>query len=198
MIFRRFENGIYSDSSLGVNLRVLLRAEEKKLTVTETVEEYFAQLREPVLRYLIATFGDVAQAEEITQEAFLRLYSAMIDGPQIQNVKAWIFRVAHNLAVNNVKRQQFVQPMDEESWANLEANLESKEINPEQDLLRKEKFRRLRAAMGTLTINERSCLNLRTKGFQYREIGEILSVSTTTVAETLYRVIEKLGKQTHG
>jgi DNA-directed RNA polymerase specialized sigma24 family protein len=39
---------------------------------------------------------------------------------------------------------------------------------------------------------------LRTKGFRYREIARILGVGTTTVAETLYRVIEKLAKENYG
>lgn len=166
--------------------------------VEEIVEQSFEQLREPILRYLIGTFGDPAAAEEITQDVFLRLYSAMISGQQIQNVKAWVFRVAHNLAINASKKQQFIQPVSDEMWDRIGHDLRSEGNNPEQDLLRIEKFRRLRMAIGRLTTIERSCLNLRTKGFQYREIGEILEMSTTSVAETLYRVVDKLGKQANG
>ena len=40
------------------------------LKTDDKVKEYFEQLREPVFRYLTATFGEPVQAEEITQEAF--------------------------------------------------------------------------------------------------------------------------------
>ena len=66
------------------------------------------------------------------------------------------------------------------------------------NLLQKEKLDRLRKAISRLTLIERECLNLRTKGFRYREIGEILGIGTTTVSDTLYRIIEKLAKETNG
>jgi RNA polymerase sigma-70 factor (ECF subfamily) len=69
---------------------------------------------------------------------------------------------------------------------------------PEQKLIQQEKFDLLRIAVASLTAPERQCLHLRTKGLRYREIAEILDMSTTTVAETLYRVIEKLAKEIYG
>lgn len=169
------------------------------LNTEEKVKRYFEQLREPVFRYLTATFGgEQAQAEEITQEAFLQLYRTLKDKQTIQNVRAWVFRVAHNLAINRIKSRQFIAPLDDEDWTKLQSSLEDKALNPEQALLQKEKLNRLRQAIGRLTLVERECLNLRTKGFRYREIGEILDIGTMTVCDTLGRVIEKLAKETNG
>jgi len=70
--------------------------------------------------------------------------------------------------------------------------------NPEQRLLQLEKFSRLRAAIARLTPPERQCLHLRTKGLRYREIADVLNLGTTTVAETLYRVISKLTQEHNG
>lgn len=202
MIFRRPKkifSVVESDKVSAVDFGAdIFRAGNASLSIEEKVKQYFEQLREPVFRYLVATFGEVSQAEEIMQESFLRLYSSLNDGQNIQNVKAWVFRVAHNLAINQIKSRQFIQPLEEEAWTQLEQNLQSKDANPEQKLLQKEKYNRLRTAMSRLTLIERECLNLRTKGFRYKEIGEILELSTTSVAETLYRVIEKLGKETNG
>lgn len=166
--------------------------------VEDKVKQYFEQLREPVFRYLVATFGDPTQAEEITQEVFLRLYRALSDGQKIQNVRAWIFRVAHNLAINQIKSRKFIVPVGDEDWLELQRSLEDKELNPEQILLQKEKLNRVRNAISRLTLSERECLNLRIKGFRYREIGEILEIGTTTVADTLSRAIEKLAREING
>ena len=61
-----------------------------------------------------------------------------------------------------------------------------------------EKFNRLRVAIARLTLAERQCLHLRTKGLRYKEIAEILGLGTSTIAETLYRVIDKLTQENNG
>jgi RNA polymerase sigma factor (sigma-70 family) len=113
-------------------------------------------------------------------------------------VRAWVFRVAHNLAVNQIKSQQFITPLDDETWAEVRRVYQDSSPTPEQKLIQQEKFDRLRIAVTSLTAPERQCLHLRTKGFRYREIAKILGIGTTTVAETLYRVIEKLAKENYG
>jgi len=168
------------------------------LKLEQKVTGYFEQWREPVYRYVAAAFGNSAQAEDVTQEAFLQLYRCLHAGQSIGNARAWIFRVAHNLAVNQIKSQQFITPIDDDTWAKIRRLYRDNSLTPEQKLIQQEKFDRLRIAVASLTAPERQCLHLRTKGLRYREIAEILDMSTTTVAETLYRVIEKLAKENYG
>jgi RNA polymerase sigma-70 factor (ECF subfamily) len=66
---------------------------------------------------------------------------------------------------------------------------------PEQELLAKEKFRQLRAAIPSLTESERECLLLRAEGLRYREIGEVLGIATSTVADSVDRAIRKLAEK---
>jgi RNA polymerase sigma-70 factor, ECF subfamily len=176
----------------------LLQFGQETLKLEQKVAGYFEQWRDPVYRYLVAAFGNAAQAEDVTQEAFLQLYRCLHAGQSIGNARAWVFRVAHNLAVNQIKGRQFITPLDDETWAELRQSYQDAGPSPEQKLIQQEKFDRLRAAVASLTAPERQCLHLRTKGLRYREIAEILDISTTTVAETLYRVIEKLSKESYG
>jgi len=176
----------------------ILYLEQDTLTLEQRVTRYFEQWRDPVLRYLVAVFGHPIEAEEITQEAFLQLYRALHGGQVITNVSAWVFRVAHNLAVNRIRSQQFVDLLDERSWGELRQSLEDAGPTPEQSLIQQERLEGLRISISRLTAPERQCLHLRTKGLRYREIGVVLELSTTTVAETLYRVIDKLTKETNG
>ena len=55
----------------------LLDFKQDTLTLEEKVARYFEQWRDPVNRYLVAAFGDPVEAEEITQEAFLQLYTRL-------------------------------------------------------------------------------------------------------------------------
>ena len=168
------------------------------LTLEDKVTRYFEQWRDPINRYVAAAFGDRMEAEEITQEAFLQLYRQLHIGQSITNVRAWVFRAAHSLAVSRIRSGHFVELLDEVSWDELRGSLVDASPNPEQRLLQLEKFGRLRTALSRLTPVERQCLHLRTKGLRYREIAEILDMGTTTVAETLYRVIGKLTQENNG
>src|SRR6185295_57296 len=108
------------------------------------------QWRDPVHRYVVAAFGDPAEAEDITQEAFLQLYRCLHGGQSIANVRAWVFRTAHNLASNRLRGEQFIELLDEAGWEDLRRTLKDSAINPEQRLLGLEKFNRLRVAIGRL------------------------------------------------
>jgi RNA polymerase sigma-70 factor (ECF subfamily) len=66
---------------------------------------------------------------------------------------------------------------------------------PEQVLLRKEKLRRVAAAIQLLTESERECLLLRAGGLRYREIGEVLGIATSTVGDIVERAMRKLAER---
>jgi RNA polymerase sigma-70 factor (ECF subfamily) len=176
----------------------LLEVKLDTLTLEEKVTRYFEQWRDPVNRYVVAAFGGPVEAEEITQEAFLQLYSRLHSGQPVTNVRAWVFRAAHSLALNRMRTQQFIELLDDEGWDELRQTLADASANPEQRLLQLEKFNRLRVAIARLNPSERQCLHLRTKGLRYREIAEILDLGTSTIAETLYRVIDKLTQENNG
>lgn len=176
----------------------MLVSSQTNSSIEDKVKQHFEQMREPLTRYLTATFGgERSLAEEITQDAFLQLYRYMARGHAIENVRAWTFRVAHNMAVKSIQKQQFLSPLDDDQWDELQRSLSGTDPNPEQSLLQKEKLTRLNKAIGRLTPVERECLNLRAEGFRYREIGEIVEITPRSVANTLYRVIEKLAKETN-
>ncbi len=168
------------------------------LTLEQKVTRYFEQWRDPVNRYVVAAFGNPVEAEEITQEAFLQLYTQLHSGQSIVNARAWLFRAAHSIAVSRIRSGQFIELLDEHAWEALRSSLVDASPNPEQRLAQVEKFNRLRLAIARLTAPERQCLHLRTKGLRYREIAEILDLGTSTVAETLYRVIDKLTQENNG
>jgi RNA polymerase sigma-70 factor, ECF subfamily len=164
----------------------------------ERVTRLFELLREPVYHYLLVIFRSPAEAEDITQETFLQLYKHLHDGERIENVRFWIFRVAHNLAINRQKRERIYELLAEPTWEDIRERLVDSALDPEQLLLWQEKMQRLHAAMAWLSSQERQCLHLRAEGFRYREIGEILGIATPSVAEFLRRGIRKLMRSNNG
>src|SRR5271155_4261437 len=59
----------------------------------------FDQLRHPLLRYVLSIGIPVQEAEEIVQDVFLSLYRHVRIGRSRSNLRGWVFRVAHNLAL---------------------------------------------------------------------------------------------------
>jgi RNA polymerase sigma-70 factor (ECF subfamily) len=155
------------------------------------VTTLYRELRKPLLRYLVCLGLSSDEAQDVVQEAFVSLQRHLASGRTQENIRGWLFRVAHNQARNrqNSYHRRFGEVLDGETCSLVE------EVTPEQMVLEKEKFRRLAQAIGLLTESERECLLLRAGGLRYREIGEVLGMATSTVGDTVERAIKKLAEK---
>jgi RNA polymerase sigma-70 factor (ECF subfamily) len=158
----------------------------------EQVTRAFEDAREDVYRYLL-TFGlPPPQAQEAVQDVFLRLYVALEKGDLIENMRAWIFRVAHNLGLDMRSRRQTV-PIEPE----LESALRDTARGVEADLIERERMDQLGDAWKTLSLQQRQCLYLRTEGLRYREIASAMGISISSVRAFLDRAVLRLQKAVH-
>ena len=169
-----------------IELQPALRQQEP--TLVGEVTAWFEELRAPVLRYL-ASVGLVPQdREEIAQEVFLALFDHLKQGRPRTNLRGWIFRVAHNLALKRRSRGVRLVAWDEDIASGRRAT----EPDPEQRFSDLQRRRRLLAVVRSLAPKERSCLMLRAEGLRYREIAEALGMSLGAVAIALERALSKL------
>jgi len=155
----------------------------------QQVTRAFEDARDDIYRYLLTLGLAPAHAQDAAQEVFLRLYLALRKGETIQNQRAWIFRVAHNLAAD-WRAKERLQPLDSDMLALVRDRRQSAEA----ELLEKEKMQRIAAAWQGLSPQQRECLHLRAEGLKYREIGEALGIGISSVREFLVRAITKLQK----
>jgi len=155
------------------------------------VTTLYRELRKPLLRYLVCLGLTSDEAQDVVQDAFLSLQRHLASDGTQENIRGWLFRVAHNQARNRQTSYQrrFSEPLDGEM------DFLAGDATPEQRVLEKEKFRRLATAMRLLTESERECLLLRAGGLRYREIGEVLGIATSTVGDTVERAIKKLAEK---
>jgi RNA polymerase sigma-70 factor (ECF subfamily) len=149
----------------------------------------YEESREDVYRYLLTLGLPPPQAQEATQEAFLRLYVAVERGDPILNMRAWVFRVAHNHAIDVLARER-AKPLEPE----LEAVLRDVGRGVELELIEREKMEQLGKAWMMLSPQQRQCLHLRAEGLVYREIAETMQISISSVREFLGRAISRLQK----
>jgi len=160
--------------------------------IEEQVTRAFEEVRDDVYRYLLTLGLPPPQAQEATQEVFLRLYLALRNGDAIQNRRGWVFRVAHNLGLD-WRAKERTQPFDSE----MEALLRDMRPGADASLIERERMKQIADAWKTLSAQQRQCLYLRAEGLKYREIGEVLGISISTVREFLTRAITKLQRAAH-
>ena len=151
----------------------------------------FQELRKPLLRYLAGLGLSPEEAQDVVQDSFLSLHKHLSSGGSQANIRSWLFRVAHNRARNS--QTSYAQRMRESLDPVFDTA--STAASPEQAVLAKEKLQRLESAVRSLAEPERQCLMLRAEGLRYREIGEVLAISTSTVADTVERAIKKLAEK---
>jgi len=157
------------------------------------LEQIYRQTRSAVFSYLRCLGVPDPQAQELTQEVYLRLYQTMCKGEQILNTRAWLFRVAHNLGLNVRSREKAFREVTPD-WDRFTPPMSE---SPERALLDRERMRRVRAALATLSPQQRNCLYLRSEGLRYREIAEVIGIRSSTVNEFLRRAISRLAEAIH-
>jgi RNA polymerase sigma-70 factor (ECF subfamily) len=169
------------------------KAGDTSQTLHDEVEKAFEDARDDVYRYLLTLGLWPPQAQEAAQDVFLTLYLALRRGEKIQNVRAWIFRVAHNHGLNVRAREEMMRPFD----SDLEEQLVLKQNDPEQDAMEGERMLRLNRAVANLSEQQRNCLYLRAEGLRYHEIASAIGISSSAVGEFLRRAVNRLKKAIH-
>jgi RNA polymerase sigma-70 factor (ECF subfamily) len=140
-----------------------------------------------LFRFAEALVRDREMAQDALQEVFLRYFVARSSGQEIQNGKAWLYRVVRNYLLDIVKEAAFKN----------KASLEEAEVipdasgDPEQQYFRALTRRQI---LRVLATRELECLQLRAEGFDYQEIAKILGVRSGTVGATLARALSKIRK----
>jgi len=155
------------------------------------IVELYDELRPSLFGYLVCLGLMPQEADDIIQDAFVQLFRVLLSGSRIHNPRSWVFRVARNMSLNLQKRERrMVSVSDEQPMARLIGKQTA--VGPEEIYLRKERLRVLAAAVARLPQRQRECLHLRAEGLRYREIAEVLGVTTSAVSESLKRVIIRL------
>src|ERR1700680_58805 len=84
---------------------ILGNQKEQAETLQDRVTSLFVALRGPLFRYIYVLVRNTAEAEDNTQECFFRLFLELQSGARIHDVKAWLFRVAHNLTIDRQRER---------------------------------------------------------------------------------------------
>jgi RNA polymerase sigma-70 factor (ECF subfamily) len=158
--------------------------EYNESTLSSLYEEYY----DKIARYAYVRIGDRAEAEDIAGDVFLRALDSLKSYKERGvPMKAWLFRIAHNLVIDYFRKMQKRKTVSIDD-VEIEGG-----INPAVVAERNIDFKRVTKAMEQLTQEQREVLGLRFfGGLSSREAGHVLNKSDGAVREMQRAAIERL------
>jgi len=145
----------------------------------------FVRYHRPIYAYLLGMVGQPEQAQDLTQDTFLKAYIALPRTPD-PALPAWLYRIATNTALDALRRRRLTwlpfAPGDEDRWPDPAPDLATR--CAEQEAVWR--------TLATLTPPQRACLLLRARdGLTLEEIAQALGLSAGAAKMTLYRAKER-------
>lgn len=132
-------------------------------------------------RYCLRMAADSDLAEDVAQEAFVRLLDHKVRG-ELPGLKAWLFKVATHILRDRARVRSNRSRL-------LEANpvLPDAGSTPDEELERREAVARVRRALKSLDERDHTLLLMREEGFSYRELAGAIGVQASSIGTLLVR-----------
>lgn len=151
----------------------------------DSLEELYQRYRGPIQQYLYRLCDSIEQAEELTQETFIKALLGMVSFRGESSVATWLFRIARNTYLNSVRSAK-VRDVNIDRVLDLSDG--TIERNPVQRHAAGEQRDQIARALTTLSEQQRSILLLRDMdGLAYSEIADVMGMGLSAVKVNLFR-----------
>jgi RNA polymerase sigma-70 factor, ECF subfamily len=158
---------------------VILRAQDGDLVA---FEELLSNFHNDVFALLCKWTGNWHDAEDLTQETFIKVFRYLKSFRIEENFRSWLYRIALRLAHDHYNKTRKL-PRHESLDSVIFQNLQLHSRNPsEEELQQKQTLKAIYNVLPTLSFRERSVFVLKAmQGMENQEISRILGISQTTV-----------------
>ncbi|MFT4416208.1 RNA polymerase sigma factor [Fredinandcohnia humi] len=158
----------------------------------ESIGRIYEQNYLDVYRFLICFSGNQNDAEDMTQEVFIRVLNNLSNFNKGNNLKTWIFSIAKHVAIDHYRKKRFTSIFKEGFFRQLE----SLEKGPNELIEQNESKKFVRDAIFKLKPNYRAVVILRgINEFSIKETSEILQCSESKVKVDYHRALKDLKKK---
>jgi RNA polymerase sigma-70 factor (ECF subfamily) len=149
-------------------------------------ETLFYRHYDRVYGVLFRLIGNRQEAEDVTQEVFIRLYRQPFEGQRDHNLSAWLYRVATNMGYNHIRSRK-------RRWSRnriLVPESNDKQSDPAEEVSAIETREKVRAALAELPERQTQLLLMRQMGFSYAELADCFGVAPSSVGTLLARAAD--------
>jgi RNA polymerase sigma factor (sigma-70 family) len=157
-------------------------------TPEQRLERLYGACRDDVYAYVASVLGDRGLAEEVTALAFERAFRRRaLFNPRRGSERAWLFGIARNAALDELRRRKRVAALTHEPGAEVDTS--------DDELEGSLRRATVRAALARLTPRERELIALKFHaGLSNPDLARVLGVSESNAGTLLHRTITKLRK----
>ena len=155
-------------------------------------DQYVDEFAERVYNHAYRMLGTKEDAEDATQEVFIRVHRGLMNFRGEAQMSTWIWRITTNVCLSySAKKKEHIIPLDNKIEETLTDNNENS--NPESNFNRMENNERLAQYIKSLNPTEASAISMfYIQEMSYEEISSALSIPAGSVATALHRGREKL------
>jgi RNA polymerase sigma-70 factor (ECF subfamily) len=144
----------------------------------------------PLVRYAAGITGNVEQARDVVQDAFLRLHNQ--NGNRPDNVQAWLYTVCRRRALDIVRKETRMKTLDNGQAAICECPMPIQPAAMEQQ----ETEHHLLQLLGDLPANQQEVVRLKFQdGLSYRDIAAVTGLTSSNVGYLLHMAVKRLREQ---
>jgi len=161
----------------------------------ETIEELFAALESPLLSYALRLAGERGVAEDLVQEAFMRLHGQF---NTVREPRRWLYRTVHNLALNHRRASQKVVPLNPPSEPDTPATDLSPDPQPlpDEQIIRLEGIGLVRLSLESLDERSREVIHLKfNEDLSYAEISVRTGLKPGHVGYLLHHALKAIAAE---
>lgn len=167
---------------------------------TEAFAHLLARWEQPIKRLCTRMLADTHKAEDLTQEAFARVYSRRKDYQHGGKFSTFLWRVAVNLCLDEIRRVKrrrelavYSSQTEDSADGSFTETLPGHEASPDSALITEEQAEIVRRAVQDLPEHYRSVVILRHyEDLKFREIADILQIPEGTVKSRMFEALTLL------
>jgi RNA polymerase sigma factor (sigma-70 family) len=164
----------------------------------ESVEDLFEALESPLLRYALRLLPEADTAEDVVQEAFMRLHTHFAE---VREPRSWLYRTVHNLALNHQRKASKIVPLD--AGGNREGDVADPANDPpdpqplpDEQIARREGIGLVRLGLQSLDARARQLVELKfQEDLSYKEISARTGLSVGNVGYILHHALKSLAAE---
>lgn len=161
----------------------------------ETIEELFAALESPLLSYALRLTGERGPAEDIVQEAFMKLHEEF---QVVREPRRWLYRSVHNAALNQRRQASKLVSLERspEDGANPPTDTTDPLPLPDEQIARWEGIGLVRLSLNALDDRSRELVRLKfNENLSYKEISTRTGLTTGNVGYLLHHALKAIASE---
>jgi len=157
-------------------------------TSSELVERAISEFESPLIGYAKTIVHDLDRARDVVQDTFIRLYQQ--DAGKVNTgLKSWLFTVCRNRALDVLRKEKRMVPVDDEVLEARDGGVESPATITESH----ERMKTVKICISRLPKNQATAITLKfEKGYSYQEISEETGLTAGNIGFLIHTGMKRL------